>query len=206
MTSPLPLSKSTETLHALTSFVHNVAAVPAADIAALAAQARTHTFKKHELFCRPGQTCQQLIFIHQGVFRYFVLHADGDYTKDFAVDTQNALCTSFTSLITQEPSQIGIEALEDSTVWIWQAKDVLPLFETHHTWTLFAKRLTESMYIRKERRELTLLTRSPQENYRQFLIDFPKLDQRIPQYMIASYLGITPESLSRIRRRLTHRP
>lgn len=172
------------------------------DIEAFATKAKPRLIKKRDFFVKEGDVCDSLIFIEKGLFRYFILHEGNDTTKDFALDSANPFCTAFTSFMSQSPSQIWIEALEDSTVLEWKGKDVLTLFETHPKWLLFSKRMAEHLYFRKEKREISFLKSSPEERYAEFLKDFPLLNQRVPQYMIASYLGIKPESLSRIRRRL----
>lgn len=66
----------------------------------------------------------------------------------------------------------------------------------------FVKKMVDKLYLRKEKKELELLKSSAEERYLHFLTDYPGLVQRVPQYHIASYLGITPESLSRIRSKL----
>ncbi len=190
----------------LASFVQKVIPIGKEEIESFAHQARLRVFKKNEIFIREGEVCSSLLFIHQGLFRYFILHEGKDLTKDFSVDQSNPFCTSFTSLMTKEPSQIWIEALEDSVVWVWEIADVLSFFEYQPIWIRFAKAMTERLYFRKEKKELAFLKLSALERYEQFLRDFPGLIQRVPQYMIASYLGLTPESLSRIRGRLAHRP
>jgi CRP-like cAMP-binding protein len=186
----------------LVSFIKKVIHIDNGDIEAFALKASLQKFCKKELFIREGEVCNQLLFIHKGAFRYFILHEGNDLTKDFAIDNQNPFCTSFTSFITQKPSQIWIEALEDSIVWTWEEAYVSQLFQSHPGWTLFAKKMSESLYVRKEKRELDFLKLSSEERYQQFLIDFPQFHQRIPQYLIASYLGLTPESLSRMRARI----
>lgn len=189
-------------IEALSQFVLRVAPVDKKEIANLAAKACPRQYKKNACFVEEGEVCQSLLFIQKGLFRYYILHEGNDSTKDFAVDHLNPFCTAYTSFMTQTPSQIWVEALEDSTVMEWQSRDVLELFETHPQWLLFAKRISQQLYIRKEKREFSFLKNSPEERYQQFLKEFPQLHQRVPQYMIASYLGIKPESLSRIRKRL----
>jgi CRP-like cAMP-binding protein len=155
--------------------------------------------EKGQLFVKEGAICNHLLFIHQGALRYYFLHEGQDVTKDFAVDTQNPLCTAYTSFMLQKPSEIWIEALEPCTVSIWHNRDVLPLFQDHPIWLRFAKRMADQLFYRKERKELELLKYSAEERYRHFLLEFPGVSQRVPQYHIATFLGITPESLSRIR-------
>ena len=118
------------------------------------------------------------------------------------MDTQNPFCTSYTSFTLQRTSEIWIEALEICNVWFWNTSDVHPLFQEHPAWLLFAKTMAERLFFRKELKEIELLKCSAEERYRHFLANFPGLSQRIPQYHIATYLGITPESLSRIRSKL----
>ncbi len=106
----------------------------------------------------------------------------------------------------QKPSEIWIEAVEPCEVLVWERSDVVPLFEEHHQWLLFAKKMAERLFYRKEQKEIELLKCSAEERYRHFITDFPGLSQRVPQYHVASYLGITPESLSRIRSKLARSP
>lgn len=166
-------------------------------------KARKLELKKGELFVKEGEVCQQLLFIHKGLFRYYLLHEGNDFVKDFAIDTQNPFCTAYTSFMLQKPSEIWIEALEHSLVWSWDKSDVLSLFKNHPLWVRFAKLMADQLFYRKEKKEIELLKCSAETRYLHFLVDFPGVSQRIPQYHIASYLGITPESLSRIRSKLT---
>lgn len=170
-----------------------------ADIQLFASKAKEAEFAKGAPFVKEGAVCDRLLFIHQGLFRYFIVHEGDDVTKDFAVDAQNSFCTSYTSFILQKPSEIWVEAVEPSLVWSWNRSDVLPLFEDNVSWLKFAKKMADRLFFRKEQREIALLKNSAEERYRRFLSDFPGLSQRVPQYHIASYLGIKPESLSRIR-------
>lgn len=193
---------TTEYLARLITFVQHVVPISQEEIKIFTSHATLRTFKKKELFVKERDICRHLIFIHEGLFRYYYILPDGeDLTKDFAIDRQNPFCTAYTSFMTQEPSHIWIEALEDSLVWMWDEKYVSSLFQNELPWILFAKKMSEYLFIRKEKREYAFLLLSPEERYQQFLKDFPGLNQRVPQYHIASYLGLTPESLSRIRKR-----
>ena len=152
-----------------------------------------------------GEVSQKLLFIEKGVFRYYLLHDGKDYSKDFAIDCYNPFCTGYSSFIYQEPSLINIEALEESVVLEWNVKYINKLFRTY-PWILFAKKMADSLYRRKEKREVSFLKDSAETRYNELLNEYPELIQRVPQYHIASYLGIAPESLSRIRRLRSRRP
>lgn len=73
------------------------------------------------------------------------------------------------------------------------------LYKRHRCWETLGRKLAEGLYIKKEMKERLLLMNTAEERYLQFLKEFPGLEKRVPQYHIASYLGITPVSLSRIR-------
>jgi CRP-like cAMP-binding protein len=180
-----------------------VPAMPEADIQLFASKAKEAEFEKGAFFVKEGTVCDRLLFTHKGLFRYFFVHDGNDVTKDFSVDAQNSFCTSYTSFMQQKPSEIWIEAMEPCLVWSWNRSDVLPLFEENVHWLKFAKKMADRLFFRKEQREIALLKNSAEERYHRFLSDFPGLSQRVPQYHIASYLGIKPESLSRIRSKLS---
>jgi len=184
----------------LRSFVKKIVPIISEEeIKAFSLKAQKSEFQKGDLFVKEGEICHNLLFIHRGLFRYFLLHKGDDFTKDFAVDTQNPFCTAYTSFTLQKPAEIWIEALEPCQVWSWDKSYVLPLFQDHAIWLRFAKTMADRLFYRKEQKEIELLKYSAEERYRHFLTDFPGLSQRVPQYHIATYLGITAESLSRIR-------
>jgi CRP/FNR family transcriptional regulator, anaerobic regulatory protein len=162
------------------------------------------TYKKSEVFLREGEICSELLFCHKGVFRYFLTKDGRDVTKDFCLDITNPFCTNYASFLTQTPSLINIECLENSVVSVWSEKYIQELFQTV-PWLVFARKIAEMLFIRKEKREISLLIDSAEERYLKFTKEFNMVTQRVPQYHIASYLGITPETLSRIRKNATKR-
>jgi CRP-like cAMP-binding protein len=192
----------TQKIERITRFIQRIVPIPNDEIAAFCEHAISKRFAKHEEFIRQGEVCEQLLFIHQGLFRYAFLTQDNEHTKDFAVDTSNPFCTAFTSLMTKLPSQISIEALEETQASCWSSDYLQELWDGSLLWQTWARRMAQSMYIRKEQREITFLRDSALERYRVFLRDFPEVVERVPQHYVASYLGITPEALSRLRRSL----
>lgn len=181
-------------------FIKLVVEIDDSRINQFVALSRKSTLKKGQIFVPEGGICKELWFLNRGIVRYFIIHGDGtDSTKDFSIDCKNPFCTSYTSFTTGTPSLINIEALEECDVNVWKKEDIEQLLE-EMPWVLFAKRIAEWMYIRKEKREISFLKDTAEERYSSFANEHPEVIQRVPQYHIASYLGITPESLSRIRR------
>lgn len=183
------------------SYVNHFASIDRSRIVDLLSRARTRVYEKSDLFLREGDTCKEIMFVDKGGFRYFVTNDGDDFTKDFCLDSMNPFCTGFASFVMKAPSLINIEAIERSHVVVWEKEYIDQLFSTM-PWIAFARRIAEILFVRKEKREISFLRDSAEERYRLFVAEFKEVLMRVPQYHIASYLGIKPESLSRIRRRV----
>jgi CRP-like cAMP-binding protein len=105
-------------------------------------------------------------------------------------------------MLYQTPSYFAIQALEDSQVLEVPYQEWLKLKETNRFWDLFLIRMLEKGFCVKEKRERDLLLLDAETRYKNFLIEFPGLEHRLTWQIVASYLGIKPESLSRIRKKM----
>ncbi len=156
------------------------------------------SLKKDEYFLRAGEIPRQIGFNASGLLRLFYIGRKGkDITKHFCAE--NSLAISYSAFIKREPSKFSIQALEDSKLLTFTYDDYISLLNSNVCWQIAAKKLAELIFILKENREAELLLLDANSRYQNFINDFPTLLNRIPQYYIASYLRITPESLSRIR-------
>jgi CRP-like cAMP-binding protein len=133
-----------------------------------------------------------------GLFRYYYIDDKGnEYTKHFC--PENNFIISYRAMLLGCGSGFYVEALEDSSILIADYSLWQKLLDEHICWQIFTKKLLEKVYIVKEKREKELLLDSAKARYITFLNENPGLEKRIKQYQIASYLGITPVALSRIR-------
>lgn len=154
--------------------------------------------KKDDYFLRAGEIPNRIGFNVLGLLRLFYIDSKGkDITKHFCIE--KSLAISYSAFIKREPSKFSIQALEDSKLLTLTYDDYINLLNSHTCWQIAAKKLAELIFIIKENREAELLLLDANSRYQKFIKDFPNLLNRIPQYYIASYLNITPESLSRIR-------
>ncbi|OKP82921.1 Crp/Fnr family transcriptional regulator [Paenibacillus sp. P32E] len=158
---------------------------------------RTKRIPKGVTLIQAGQLVKHAYFCTMGLFRlYYTLQDGREYNVAFTVE--NDFATSYGAMVMGTPSFFTIEAMEDSAV-IEISFDVLKeLMDKSRAWERFVYKSVERLYIRKEERERELLYLTAKERYDVFLVKYPGLGHRIPQYHIASYLGITPVSLSRI--------
>jgi CRP-like cAMP-binding protein len=154
--------------------------------------------KKGEDFIRKGEMGEGLCFLRSGLMRSYYISPKGEeYNKHFFMP--GTFCAPLTSLITKEQSPVYIGALKDTDILLAKYSDLEKVYKEHLETNILGRKLTEFAWIQKEKRETQLIMLSASERYEIFLQEYPGLDQLIPQYQIASYLGITPVQLSRIR-------
>jgi len=182
--------------------IRHFASPPDAELDELIRQGRRALLPKGEALVRIGEVDQRIAFLHTGAVRYHVLlpETGQDISKDFAFAP--SLAVSFAAAVNEEPAQVAVSALVDCAVTLWPFKTFRAMVERHREWERFARKIAEMLYVRKERRELSFLRDDAARRYRNLLAEFPAAHEVIPQHMIASYLGIEPESLSRLKRRL----
>ncbi|MBS1684188.1 MAG: Crp/Fnr family transcriptional regulator [Bacteroidetes bacterium] len=159
------------------------------------------TIRKHDCMIREGVVGRELGYILEGDMRHYYTHAEEQRTTYFYFE--NSFVGPYMSCVTGHPSRLTIEALTDTKLLVFPYQGFKDLFDKSHTWERFGRRLAEYLAIGLEDRMVGLLTLTPEERYRQLLgSSKKKILERIPQQHIANYLGITPVSLSRIRKRL----
>jgi len=157
--------------------------------------------QKEAIWIREGQVPKHFAFIEKGVFRIFYSDKSGNYfTKSFF--QEGSFLSAYIALREEEPSFFNIEALEDAELVVIDYQKWLKLYEGNPVWKEFLIKLLTKAYSKKEKREREFLQLSAEERYREFLAEYPGLDKRIKQHYIASYLGITPVALSRIRKKM----
>jgi len=144
-----------------------------------------------------GGRCAQLYFIERGLLRGYYFDDDKEITHWFAQEGEFA--TGFYSFISKEPSFEFVQALEDCSLIEISYAALQNLYAKFPETERLGRLITESYYLKLEERLLSLQFKSAKERYHNLLTGNPKLLQRAPLGQIASYLGITQETLSRIR-------
>lgn len=175
--------------------------LPEDRISELLSIANAKSIKAFQFFINNGDVPTKIAFVNSGLFRYVYVNDKGDeFTK--GIITENTFISSYSAMVLNRPSYFSIEALEDSHIIEILWTDFTQLMEKDAFWLKFLMRFLEKGYIIKEKRERDLLLLDAETRYKNFLTEFPGVDQRIKQGVIASYLGIKPETLSRIRRKI----
>ena len=175
--------------------------LPDDEVAQVASLFQSHTLKRGDFFVRAGDAPRTIGFIVSGILRLYYVDDEGsEYTKSFCVE--NDFVAAYSALLLAQPSRLFIQALEDSRLLIADYSVYRLLCEGHPCWQVVNCKIAEGLFIKKEKRESTLLLDDAKTRYLNFLKEYPGLETRLKQHHIASYLGITPVTLSRIRAQL----
>jgi CRP-like cAMP-binding protein len=157
-------------------------------------------FSKNQHLLKEGKICRHLYFLEKGALRGYYNLDGKEITHWFGFD--NDFVTSFHSFITQEPSVENLQLLEGSILWSISKDKLTELLNRFHDIERLVRIAYENYYIRLEERYVNAQFKTATERYEQLLQDAPHILDRVSLGHIASYLGISQETLSRIRSRL----
>ncbi len=156
------------------------------------------SLNKNDYLAKEGEYSTKLAFILKGVARAFYRNNEGnEYNKTFF--TKMNFVGAYASLVTNSKNLISIQCLTDCNFLVADYPKIRALYDDNQKVERLARTIAEQFFVRKEKREIELVMLSASERYEIFQQEHPNLENQIPQYHIASYLGITPTQLSRIR-------
>ncbi|MCC9168971.1 Crp/Fnr family transcriptional regulator [Pontibacter harenae] len=160
--------------------------------------------KRRGFILQQGDVCRHFTFVVSGCFKmYAVDQASKEHNLQFAAE--NDWITDLSSFYSEKTSSVYIEAIEPSVILQIKHADLLYLYTHFHKFDRNFRIIIEQKYIELQNRVLQSISSTAEERYLSFLEQYPNLANRLPNTQIASYLGITPEFLSKIRKALTHK-
>lgn len=152
---------------------------------------------------KAGDICSEFIFIERGLFRHYINNDGKEETYYFS--SENDFICDYESFVNRTVSNKTIVAIEDSVVYSVSFNQMQQFYSKVSTGERFGRLLTEEVFTNAIKHILSIHTDSAEQRYLDFLTRYRHIQQRIPQYYIASFIGVTPQSLSRIRRKLAER-
>lgn len=156
--------------------------------------------KRRQIFLSEGEVCKSSIFVNDGALKGYTIDKEGkEHVIHFAMS--GWWIADMYSLITQKPGIVNIEALVDTEVLLLTRDDQQQLFQEIPKFERFFRILTENSLVANQQRLINNLSLTAEERYADFLLKYPAIVECAPQHTIASYLGMTPEFLSKIRAR-----
>ena len=164
-------------------------------------QLHHQSLSKDHYLIRPGEEEKRLYFLDEGIVRFYVDKGDRELTFDFAFS--GSFFCAFTSFLTGQPVQYFVQALTNCQLYYIEKAALETLYQTHPEGLAIGKWAAEQQFLRKSARELSLLIETAEERYLSLLQNQPGLLHLIPLKYLASYIGVTPQALSRIRKRIS---
>lgn len=155
---------------------------------------------RKEFLLTEGNLCKSLYFVNQGCLRYFYVVDGEEKTGQFFFE--NSWYTDLESFLSEQPSMQNIQAIENTELLVLPKAALYELYEQNPKIERFGRLVIENAFLGLRKKNQMLTNQSPEERYLHLLKTRPKVAERVPQIYIASYLGIKPESLSRIRKRI----
>jgi len=159
-------------------------------------------FAKNEIILKEGSVCKHFYFLQTGLIRCFTNFDGTDITRYFTVAPY--CFTSIESFTKQKPAEESIQTLEESVIWFASANKLEQL-KILNSWNEFTTRLLQEVQQFSRNSLLETKTKTADQRYRELLIHKPEVIQRIPLKYLSSFLGVAPQSLSRIRKNLAKR-
>lgn len=165
---------------------------------------KPRSFKKKQYLFEQGEVVKYEYFILKGCLKTFNLNEAGEeHILSFSVE--NWWIGDLYSFWTGNPSNYSVMALEDCDLLLIDHENLEQLYSRIPKMERYFRILIKNAYVAAQGRIIGNIGQTAEKRYIDFIAKYPNLEQRIPQYMLASYLGITPEFLSKIRRRLVHK-
>lgn len=160
---------------------------------------KRRTLKKGELFIQQGKVCKEIAFIYEGILRNYYSNEKGEeITACFC--TKNSLTTSYKSFLLQESSNNSIVALEETELLVISYHQIQELYSKNPIWQTIGRLVAEKEFIEMEQYATIMKNETAKEKYLRLLEEQPEILQKVPITYIASYLGVTRRTLSRIRK------
>jgi CRP-like cAMP-binding protein len=188
----------------LRKYLEQFCPIPQADWELFSGKLQRRVFRRKQQVIKPGEVENYVSFIDQGIVRYYVEEGDKDIT--FEIAFENSLASVYDSFLTRQPVTFSAEALVATEFWSITYADVQDFYATSKVGNELGRLATEQLYIRKNKRQMALLKDTAEQRYLHMLKEYTHFIQLVPLKYLASYIGITPQALSRIRRRLTGEP
>ncbi|SHI44172.1 cAMP-binding domain of CRP or a regulatory subunit of cAMP-dependent protein kinases [Aquimarina spongiae] len=197
--------KQPEEYQKLIAFISNWVPLSETDINLLQSELSVEKYDKGDLILKQEQICTSLKFVISGVYRVYQIKDGKEITSYFNYDSRNLLVASFASLLKGHPSKEIIECIVPGRLisvkysyWKW-------LYTQSEAFNTFGRLMAEFNYLLAIERIESLQHQNASNRYESFIKLYPDLLNRIPHHYIASYLGVTPESLSRIRKTVVNK-
>jgi CRP-like cAMP-binding protein len=188
-------------MNQIRSYFENLVPLTDIDWEIFSAKLTRCEFPKNTLLLKAGIIENHLSFIEKGIIRFYIPKEENDLTFGFAFDN-NFVC-AYDSFLTQSPSTCYVETISETILWRINYIDLQDIYKETEFGNTIGRLASEELFLKKSKRELSLLSESAEKRYLNLFTEQLHLIKLIPLKYLASYIGITPQALSRIRKRIS---
>lgn len=184
-------------------YIEKTVAISDKDWQLFSSKLENRIFKKKSLILEAGETENYISFIEKGIARFVIPNDDEEKEITFGFCFKNEYISAYDSFLTRKPASHKIEALTDVSMWSISYSDLQDVYKQSFAGNVIGRLSTERLFLIKSKREQSLLNETAEQRYLNLFKERPNLIKEIPLKYIASYIGVTAQALSRIRKRIS---
>tara|TARA_B100000780_G_scaffold235230_1_gene175784 strand:+ start:235 stop:819 length:585 start_codon:yes stop_codon:yes gene_type:complete len=189
-------------LQQIKTYLDQIATIPDLDWNFFISKLQRRVIPKKSVFLKVNEVESTISFIESGIVRFFIPKENPEKEITFGFSFKNQFISAYDSFLTQSPSAYQIQALTETTVLSLTYDDLQSVYKSTQIGNLIGRLTAESLFLIKSKREQNLLNFNAEERYLKLFKERPELLKVIPLKYISSYIGVTAQALSRIRKRL----
>ena len=192
-------------MHQIKSYLEKIASISSSDWDFFISKLHRRIIKKKSVFIKVNQIEEHISFIESGIVRLFIPRNNPEKEITFGFSFKNQFVSAYDSFLTQSPSNYQLQALTKTTMLSISYKDLQSVYESTQIGNLIGRLTAEDLFLIKSKREQDLLKLNAEQRYLKLFKERPELLKSVPLKYVSSYIGITAQALSRIRKRLIHK-
>jgi CRP-like cAMP-binding protein len=192
-------------MHQIKLYLDKIASISSSDWNFFISKLHRRIITKKSVFIKVNQIENHISFIESGIVRLFIPKDNPEKEITFGFCFKNQFVSAYDSFLTQSPSNYQLQALTETTVLSISYKDLQSVYKSTQIGNLIGRLTAEDLFLIKSKREQNLLNLNAEQRYLQLFKERPELLKSVPLKYISSYIGVTAQALSRIRKRLVHK-
>ena len=192
-------------MHQIKLYLDKIASISSSDWNFFISKLHRRIITKKSVFIKVNQIENHISFIESGIVRLFIPRDNPEKEITFGFSFKNQFVSAYDSFLTQSPSNYQLQALTETALLSISYKDLQSVYKSTQIGNLIGRLTAEDLFLIKSKREQNLLNLNAEQRYLQLFKERPELLKSVPLKYISSYIGVTAQALSRIRKRLVHK-
>ena len=192
-------------MHQIKLYLDKIASISSSDWNFFISKLHRRIITKKSVFIKVNQIENHISFIESGIVRLFIPKDNPEKEITFGFSFKNQFVSAYDSFLTQSPSNYQLQALTETAMLSISYEDLQSVYKSTQIGNLIGRLTAEDLFLIKSKREQDLLNLNAEQRYLKLFKERPELLKSIPLKYISSYIGVTAQALSRIRKRLVHK-